>query len=333
VAKAPIQVVAVIALARILRARLCHAPRYAMWFKNLFVYRLPADWATSAAELETALLTRALQPCGAFDMQSRGWVHSSIAKRYVHSVGKQMLIALGVDQKLLPASIIRQVTVDRAADLEAQQGYPVGRRQMRELKERVTEELRGRALTRRRITRAWIDPDNGWFIVDAAGASRAEEVVETLRDTLGSFSALMLDSERSPQMQMAAWLTLGDAPLRFTIDDDLELQAIDKTKATVRYARHPLEGKDIQAHITAGKFPTRLGLSWNDRIAFVLSDKLQVKRVEFLGLGNDKPEEDSISAEEQFDVDFLLMTGELAQMLAELREALGADTARQAAAA
>jgi recombination associated protein RdgC len=304
-----------------------------MWFKNLMVYRLPDNWTLPAADLEYQMASRTLQPCGSFEMQSRGWVSASPAQRLVHTTNGQHMIALGVEQKLLPGSIIRQVATERAKILEEQQGYPVGRRQMRELKERVTEELRARALTRRTLTRAWIDPVNGWFVVDASGAARAEALVETLRDTLGSLPVQFLETERSPASSMAAWLMMGDAPLRFVIDQDLELQTIDKNKATVRYARHPLEGKDIQAHINSGKYPTRLGLTWNDRISFVLTDKLQLKRVEFLEISKDKPEEDSVSAEEQFDIDFMLMAGELSQMLADVREALGGEQKMQQAAA
>ena len=76
---------------------------------------------------------------------------------------------------------------------------------------------------------------------------------------------------------MSAWLALGDAPLRFVIDQDLELQAADKTKATIRYTRFPLEAREIRQHLTAGMSATRLGLTWNDRISFVLTDKLQVE--------------------------------------------------------
>ena len=104
-----------------------------MWFKNLVVYRLPADWSVAPAELEEKLAQRSLQPCGSFDMQSRGWVHASAAERFVHTTHGQHLIALGVEQKLLPTSIVRQVAADRAKVIEQQQGFPVGRRQMREL--------------------------------------------------------------------------------------------------------------------------------------------------------------------------------------------------------
>jgi len=304
-----------------------------MWFKNLLIYRLDPNFSVSAPELEEKLAQRSLQPCGSFDMQSRGWVHSSPAQRYVHTSHGQHLIALGVEQKLLPASIIRQVAMERAKELEQQQGYPVGRRQMRELKERVTEELRARALSRRRTTRAWIDPKNFWFIVDAAGGARADEVTETLRDTLGSLPVQLLDVERSPQTSMASWMMLGDAPMRFVIDQDLELQAVDQSKASIRYAKHTLDGKEIKTYLGAGMYVSRLGLTWNDRISFVLTEKLNVKRVEFVGISNSKSDDQSaLPPEEQFDIDFALMCGELSKMLSDLVEALGGETARAAAA-
>lgn len=302
-----------------------------MWFKNLVIYRLPAGWSVAAAELEERLAQRVLQTCGPYDMQTSGWAFPSPAERFVHTVQRQHLIALAVDQKLLPASIIRQVTLERAASLQQEQGYPVGRRQMRELKERVTEELRARALTKRRMTRAWIDPDNGWFVVDAAGIPRAEELVTVLRETLETFPVQLLETESSAARGMASWLMLGDAPLRFAIDQDLELQAADKTKATIRYSRHPLEGKEIQAHLSSGKYATQLGLTWNDRIAFVLTEKLQLKRVQFLDINKDQPEDEQRDPQEQFDIDFALMAGELAQLLSDLEQALGGQAEKKAA--
>jgi recombination associated protein RdgC len=304
-----------------------------MFFKNLTVYRLPADWAVTAAELEEQLSRRILLPCGPFDMFSRGWVPPSATGRLLHTVNGQHLIALGVNQKLLPGSIIRQVAKERAEAQATEQGFPVGRRQMRDIKLRVTEELRSKALTRRRITRAWIDPQGGWFVVDSAGAKRAEELLEYLRDTLGSLAVTMLETERSPQLSMGAWLRAGDAPLRFTIDQDLELQSSDASKATIKYSRHPLEGKEIQAHLANGKYATKLGLTWANRISFVLTDKLLVKRVEFLEMSEDSADGGEVDEAEQFDIDFAVMAGELAKLLDDMAQALGGETPRQAAAA
>jgi recombination associated protein RdgC len=303
-----------------------------MFFKNLCIYRLPPDWNTSPPELEARLEGRPLQPCGHFDITTRGWVPVGPTARFLHTVGTHQLIALGVEQKLLPGSIIRQVAADRAVEIAAEQGYPVGRKQMRELKLRITEELRAQALVKRRITHAWIDHANGWFIVDAAGTARAEEVVDTLRDTLGSFAVVPIDAARSPQVAMATWLAARNVGNYLNIDDDLELQAADLSRATIRYSRHAFDNAQVRQHLAAGFIPTRLGLTWNARIAFVLNAQLQVKRVQFLELQKDGESEADVDPQEQFDIDFVVMSGELAKLLGDLLQALGGEAERQAAA-
>ncbi len=303
-----------------------------MWFKNLAAYRLPLDWSVSAAEFEAALERRPLQPCSPLDMQSKGWIAPAAAGRLLHTVNLQHLIALGVEQKLLPASVIRQEADRRAEALEEHQGYPVGRRQRRELRMRVADELRARALTRRRMTRAWIDPVGHWLVVDAASFGKAEELIETLRETLGGLSVRPVDPRHAAHACMAAWLTHG-APGRFAIDQDLELQSADATKATVRYTRHPIDEREVRAHLSVGKRPTRLGLTWSERIAFVLTEQLQVKRLEFLDLTHDRADDGETDAAAQFDADFAVMSGELARLLQELVEALGGETTAQSAAA
>jgi len=298
-----------------------------MMFKNLVFHRLPDNWSMSAADLEGQLAAHTLQPCGPFDMSSRGWVPVTNGGRLLHTVNGQHMIALGTDDKLLPGSIIRQVAQERAEVLAAEQGFPVGRKQMRDLRGRVADELRARALTRRRITRAWIDPGAGWFAVDASGIPRAEMLIDTLRETLGSFAPIAIQTERSPHAAMASWLMHGDVPARFTIDDELELQSADKNKAIIRYTRHPLDGKEIRAHLGAGKYPTRLGLTWNDRVSFVLTEKLLVKRLDFLEMSKDDTQGDDVDPAEQFDIDFAVMAGELANLLKDLTGVLAGEPA------
>ncbi len=312
-----------------------------MWFRNLVVYRLPAGWSMSAGQLEEALAGDRLRPCGPFDMTTRGWVEAAPDGRLVYALAGHYLIALGTDQKLLPASIVRQVAKERAAEIAEEQGHPVGRRQMRELKMRVLEELRARALTRRRVTRAWIDPAAGYFVVEASGASRAEQVVETLRNSLDSFAVLPLKGDRTPHTVMAGWLRHGDLPPRFNVEPDLELKAPpDKAKGSIRYNRHPFDPRQVQALLAGGLLVTRLGLTWHDRVAFALNDKLEFKRVEMLGVDADADDadgggDDAADEAARFDADFALMTGELAALLAEVDAAMGgrgdAPAAQQAA--
>lgn len=298
-----------------------------MWFKNLSVYRLSANLKLDLSKLEADLARKALQPCGNQDMESQGWVSPRGDDRLLHVLNQQVLIALGIEQKLLPGSIVTQFAKDRAQEIEEQQGYKLGRKQLRELKEQITDELLPRAFVRRRVTWAWIDPVNGWLVVDAATPAKAEELLERLNKSVDDLPVRTLHTERSPSAAMTEWLLASEAPAGFTIDRDLELCAADDSKATVRYVRHALEGEEIQQHITAGKTATKLGLTWNDRISFVLGEQMQLKRLAFLDILKEQSDQGE-NADEQFDIDFALMTGEVAKLLADVVEALGGEKAK-----
>lgn len=296
-----------------------------MWFKNLQIYRLPAGWDMTTTRLEERLARHPLQPCGGLDKQTRGWVSPKGNDSLVHTVNRQMLIALGVEQKLLPAAVINQTAQERLRILEEQQGYRPGRKQTREIKEQVADELLPRAFTRRRSTYAWMDPINGWLAVDAANAAKAEELLGLLRDSLDDLPVTSFNTQKSPVSAMTGWLASGEAPAGFSIDRDCVLQAPSEEKATVRYARHPLEGEEIRHHIANGKVAIRLALTWNDRISFALTELLQIKQLAFLDLVKEEAESQAETADEQFDADFALMAGELAHFLPDLAEALGGE--------
>ena len=296
-----------------------------MWFKNLVVYRLPAGHSVKADEFERKLAHNALQPCGGLQMESRGWICPHEDGLFIFQQRLQWLLALGVEQKLLPASVVRQEAQDRAEEIARRQGHPVGRKQMRDLREQVTDELLPRALSRRRTTHGWIDAANGWLAVNAAADAKAEQFMETLRRAEFEAPVLRLETQRPPASAMADWLLRGEAPGLFGIDQDLELRSADASKASVRYARHNLEGKEIRDHIAAGKTVVRLGLTWNDKISFVLTENLQLKRLVFLDILRQEAGAEDREQNEQFEIEFALMTGELALMLADLVKALGGE--------
>lgn len=297
-----------------------------MWFRNLQIYRLPTGWDITVETLEEQLARRRFQSCGSQDMETSGWSSPRGNDQLVHRVGRHWLVALGFEQRLLPASVVKQEADERAEEMAAQQGYKPGRKQMKELKEQITQEFLPRAFTRRRKVYAWIDPDNGWLGIDVPSQKRAEDFLEVLRDSLDTLPLALVRTERSPASSMADWLAGGDAPHAFTIDDDCELRSITDDKAVVRYVRHNLEGEDVRGHLEAGKLPTRLGLTFNDRVSFVLTEKFEIKRLDFLDVVKEKIEDAGAEDEEAlFDAGFALMTGELQQLLPALMDALGGE--------
>jgi recombination associated protein RdgC len=296
-----------------------------MWFKNLQLFRVPENWGLTAEDLAAQLEHHSFQPAGGFALESRGWIPPRGDDQLVYALSRQWLIALGVEQKLLPASVIRQTVKERAAELESKVGRKLGRKELRDLKEDTIGELLPRAFSRYRATFAWIDPVAGWLVIDAASPKKLEEIVEVLRRSLDEFPVAPLKTQVSPVTSMTEWLVSGDGPHGFTVDQDCELRSQQDEKSTVRYARHPLDTQEIRNHIAQGMQPSRLALTWQDRISFVLTDKLEVKRVVFLDVVKSEAGADQESEEEQLDADFALMTGQLGKFLPDLVAALGGE--------
>jgi recombination associated protein RdgC len=241
----------------------------------------------------------------------------------VHSINRQWLIALGVEQKILPMSVVKQHANERVQLIEENEGRRVGRRELRDMYEAITQELLPRAFVGKRMTYCWIDPVNGWLVIDAASPAKADELIELLHKSGDNISIAPLKVVQSPSSAMTSWIAEGEAPAGFSIDQDLELRSAEN--AIVRYAKHPLDGEEIPRHITAGKIVTRLGMTWGDKISFILDDKLQLKRLAFLDILKESSDGQAENEEERFDLDFTLMTGELAHLFDDLLAALGGE--------
>ncbi len=294
-----------------------------MWFRNLQIYRLPATPSLSAAELEAGLATLTLQPCAASSAQSLGWVAPCASGALVHVVNRCWMLALGLEQKLLPAAVVKDAARERALEIEESQGRRVGRKELRELREAMALELLPRAFICRKTTFGWIDPINGWLVIDAASPASGEQFLEHLRKAAGTLEVTLLKLNESPSAAMTRWVAAGEAASGFTLDQDLELRAAEN--AAIRYVKHTLEGEEIRQHIADGKVVTRLALTWNDRISFLFNEKMQIKRVAFLDILKEAAEGEADNADEGFDLDFTLMAGEVARLLADLVAALGGE--------
>lgn len=300
-----------------------------MWFKNLQLYRLTLPVNLTSESLNLALAKLAFGPSTSMDLQNQGWASPRDNDLLVHTVNGQFLIMLGTEKKLLPASVINQFCKAKTAELEEQQGFKPGRKQMRDLKEQVTDELLPRAFSIRRDTWAWIDPVNGWLVVDAASPTKADELLKPLLKVVNDIKLYSLRVAQSPVAAMTSWLVADEAPAGFTIDQDTELRSAGEDKAAVRYVSHTIDPEDVRRHIAAGKQCTRLALTWADRISFVLTESLAIKRVTALDVIKENSDSKMQNDEERFDSDFALMTGELNRMLSDLVAAMGGEAPLQ----
>lgn len=296
-------------------------------FKNLIVYRIAPEWAADPAQLEAALDQMRFVPCTPTQPMSAGWVEPrGVAHApLLEVVDGHWLLKLQVEHKAVPGAVVRRRAEEMAAQIEQQTGRKPGKKQMKELKEDALHELLPQAFAKRAAVQVWIDPVQRLLMVDSGSANRADEVVTQLVKAGEGLSLTLLQTAETPVAVMSAWLAGTEPPAAFSIDRECELKSPDEMKSVVRYARHALDIEEVREHIRSGKLPTRLALTWQGRVSFVLSDTGQVRKIAFLdGVFEGLPK---VEKDEAFEADAAIATGELRQLIPDLVEALGGEHA------
>ena len=171
----------------------------------------------------------------------------------------------------------------------------------------------------------WMDPASRLLALDTSSQGRADEVVTQLVESLPGLSVSLLNMQSSPQACMAHWLKKQEPPTGFIVDRECELKSVSEEKSVVRYGRHPLDIAEVQQHIAQGKLPTKLAMTWDDRVSFVLTEGLVLKKIAFL----DTVFEGAKADDGSFDTDVAIMTGEMAKLIPDLIEALGGEPEAQ----
>ena len=94
----------------------------------------------------------------------------------------------------------------------------------------------------------------------------------------------------------------------------------------MRYTRHALDTDEVSQHIAMGKVPTRLALTWADRVSFVLTEAMQLKKIAFLeSVFEGAAASPADGKDDNFDADVAIATGELRKLIPDLLEALGGE--------
>ena len=304
-------------------------------FKSASFFRIADDFVLPPLDaLEEALQAAQFMPCGATQPESVGWVapRGNKSTILVEAVGPQVILRLCVERRPLPASAVKTEVDARVEKYKQETGRErVSSKIKKEFKEEAIQSLLPRAFTKRASTTLWIDAVNKFLIVDSASLTGADKVVshliEALSEIPGSRPGLMakpVQTAMAAGAAMAHWLSSREAPLGFTVDRDCELKMPDDQKSTVRYSRHTLEIDEVAGHIEAGKLPTQLAMTWNERVSFVLTDMAQVKKIKLLDVVlEDAPENGK--DDDGFDTDAAIVTGELSDLIPDLLDALGGE--------
>lgn len=298
-----------------------------MWFKNLVFYRLEAPFGYTPETLEEALAQVPFKPCGSQELSSYGWTSSmgKLSELRVHAGSGFMLICAKKEERVLPASVVRDFVNEKVEVIEEEQMRKVRKKERDEIRDQVMLELTPKAFTRSSLTFALIAPSHDLLIVDASSAKKADELTSHLRKTLGNLSLVIPQVNHAPADLFTRWLAETETPpADLVIGDECELLDPGEDGGIVRCRRQDLASNEIKVHLEAGKQCVKLGLAWDEKLTFMLCDDLSVKKLRYSeALIEQAADAGEAGAAARFDADFTLMSLELSRFVPRLLAILG----------
>ena len=294
-----------------------------MWFKNLYLYKFEQpiypDW-------EYTLSQKPFTPCAPTQRESLGWVPplGGDATAFTHAPNGFLLMTLARQERVVPAQVLREAVTDKLEDIKLwEPDRKVGSQEKKELTQQTEEELLPQAFPKNSKMDAFITPDGGWLVIDTPSATRAEAFVTALRKTVGSVPVVPMKVAEVSNT-LTRWLSEYQPPQPFEIGDECELISDDEDGAVVAFRKHDLGATEVSAHIESGKLVSKLALTWDKKVSFLLTDALVIKKLKFLDvLEYQMKEEDPQTHEERLDIEFTIMSGELMQVIRQLDKQFG----------
>jgi recombination associated protein RdgC len=300
-----------------------------MWFKNLQLYRFTQPVELTSELLAEQLSEHRFEPCGSQELTRAGWVsplgrHSD---ELVHESNGYFMVCSKRQDKILPSSVVNDFLEEQVQEIESTESRKVSRKERSSLKEEVIFSLMPKAFPRSSLQFAYISLRDSLLVINASSEKRAEDLIHDLREALGSLPLIPLVAKNLTIDLMTQWVNSGELTDNFELGEECELRDNADVSGVIRCKNQNLSSDEILNHLKTGMHVSKLALSWNERVEFVLDEKMAVKRLRFSDLVQEKADEAEVDdVAGQFDVDFTIMTSELSQFVKALLSALGGET-------
>jgi recombination associated protein RdgC len=294
-------------------------------FKNAVFFRMGAT-DIDFDQVEEAMKTHAFAKPQALEAQTVGFVAPFEDSGLLYRVPETdfRTFCIRVDSRNPHASTVREMVRERVADVEQNQGYKPGRKQRNEIKERVIDELLPKTQPSTRYIRAYLTPQ--FLIVDAVSGTATDTVIGLLARAMNDADVLALNRvylKRSPSEVMSGWLSTDEEPDAFTIDDFAMLYAPGSEGGKITLKNTDPASVQVREYIGKGFKVERLGMTYNDRLSFVIDGSFKMRSIKPLDVLTQTGE--GMTSEESRDATLYALLSELLQVFASLADAMGGE--------
>lgn len=291
-----------------------------MWFKSTQYLQYETSKEITAEFLEEALTAHVFQPCLPSFPRTQGWVPpiGIEGAPMVHAGNGYFMICLQLEEKILPASVIRHHVTEQIKEIEARDERKVSRKEKVSLKEEMVHTLLPKAFSKLTPLYAYFDPKLKALILETTSASHTEIFMEAFKKALPGIRVTH-PSLKKMTTQMTHWLVENALPDPFDIEKACVLQDPTQQGRVIRCNQQDLYDRPIQTLVKEGCEVQQLALSWDTRMQFNLTQEFLMKQIKFSEELREMAEvSDKNDALQTFDADFVMMTATFTQLYQQL---------------
>jgi len=298
-----------------------------MWFKQFQLFQLTESIAYKPEVLEESLAALAFTPCLPSFPSSIGWASPFEAEGapLVFAASGYIMLCMQIEEKILPASVIRQTLDEKIKKIEAREDRKVRSKDKLSMKDEVIMNLLPRAFTKMTRIYAYIDTQNNRVVLGTTNQGKAEQFLNLFKKSVSEH--IKPYEVKKPGPILTYWLKEKKYPTELNIEKSCVLQDPSQQNRVIRCQEQDLFAGSIQSLIKDGCEVKQLALCWHDRINFVLAEDFSARSIKFEeGVITQASEIEVESKEQQFAADFFIMTETFSGLIQDLIKHFAKET-------
>lgn len=292
-----------------------------MLFKQLQFFNISENLPMKASSLLPKLESLRFSPCLPSFATSCGFIpplqdeHAPL----LHSVGNYQVFCVQFEDKILPATVVRDAVEEKVKRIEQEENRKVYYKEKRNIKEEMTQTLLPKAFSKKALVFGYIDPEHQLLIINTSQKERVKTFLSLLKKSLNlDASALKL---KKVSTVLTQWIKNGKWPNGLNILDKSTLQDPNQVNRIIRSQAQDQFASSMQGFIKEGFAVKQLAVAWQDAIEFTITENLSLTsiryREELLSTAEEEEIEDAV---QRFDSSFFLMAKTLSELLPTLIE-------------
>lgn len=291
-------------------------------FRNVRFYRIEGDWPDSENALSQKLETAGFKACGPLTERSSGFVpvFPDNSENLARRVNGADLFRLRSQSRVLPHSAIAEELETRIEEYRERMNEAPSPREKRRLKAETRDELMPKALLKSDKIWAYYDLREKVLGIDVLHDAAADRFVRRLQVSLDGVNIQPLQFAR-PVDELLSGIFFNGAGKQFALGRECRMQDLGDATSVVRWTDFDLSDSTISNHVTNGMRLTHLAVVYDSILSCVISEKGAISKLRLLGMDDDS--EDHLDPLARLDAEFVLLSGTLRRLLADLRKELG----------